>query len=34
MEKIYEDRVDNTFKYRDKNNCKRTLETIENLCKR
>ena len=34
MEKIYEDRVDNTFKYRDNNNCKRTLETIENLCKR
>lgn len=34
MEKIYEDRVDNTFKYRDNNNCKRTLETIENLRKR
>ena len=34
MEKIYEDRVDNTFKYRDNNNCKRTLKAIENLRKR
>lgn len=34
MEKIYEDRVDNTFKYRDNNNCKRTLKAIENLCKK
>ncbi len=33
MEDVYKNRVDNTFKYRDNNNCKRTLEAIENLLK-
>lgn len=30
----YKNRVDATFKYRDQNNCKRTLEAIENLRKK
>lgn len=34
MPKEYSDRVDSTFKYRDNNNCKRTLEAIENLLKK
>lgn len=33
MEDVYKQRVDNTFKFRDNNNCKRTLEAIENLLK-
>jgi CDP-glycerol glycerophosphotransferase (TagB/SpsB family) len=34
MPKTYVSRVDSTFKYRDNNNCKRTLEAIENLLKK
>lgn len=34
MEEVYKQRVDNTFKYRDNNNCKRTFEAIEKLLKR
>ncbi len=34
MDEEYKNRVDNTFKYRDNENCKRTLEAIENLVKR
>lgn len=34
MEDEYVKRVDKTFKFRDKNNCKRTFEAIENLLKR
>jgi len=30
----YESRVDNTFKFRDNNNSKRTFEAIEKLLKR
>ena len=34
MEDVYKNRVDNTFKYRDNKNSKRTFEAIENLLKR
>ena len=33
MDDVYKSRVDETFKFRDKNNCKRTFEAIENLIK-
>ena len=33
MDDFYKNRVDKTFKFRDKNNCKRTFEAIENLLK-
>lgn len=31
MDRLYEDRVDRTFRFRDNNNCLRNLQAIENL---
>lgn len=34
MDDMYKTRVDNTFKFRDNNNCKRTFEAVEELLKK
>ena len=31
LDDIYKDRIDKSFKYRDRNNCRRVLEAIEEL---